>query len=78
MAGKSFSGIIDTAMGDVFKENLLHAVSVLEENGITGLIEPISPIAVPNYFMNSFHQGNRVEQLVHSWKLHSLPHNTTY
>ena len=57
MSGKNFFGIVDVAMHDVYKENLEYAVKVLEENGIVGLIEPISEFAVPNYYMNSFTKG---------------------
>ncbi len=57
MAGKCFLGIVDTAMSDVYKENLEYAAEVLEKNGIIGLIEPISEAVVPNYFMHSFSQG---------------------
>jgi hydroxypyruvate isomerase len=57
MSGKNFSGIVDVAMHDVYKENLEYAAKVLEENGIIGLIEPICQFAVPNYYMNSFTKG---------------------
>ena len=57
MAGKNFSCIVDTAMGDIYEENLVYAAKVLEENGLIGLIEPISGYAVPNYYMNSFETG---------------------
>lgn len=57
MAGKCFSGIVDTAMDDVYTDNLKYAAQVLEEKGIVGLIEPISRFAVPNYYMHSFSQG---------------------
>lgn len=58
MAGKTFSKIIDTGMWDVYKENLQYAVEFLEGKNIIGLIEPISPAGVTNYFMNSFTKGN--------------------
>jgi len=54
MSGKSLPGIIDTAMGDVYKENIMYAAGCLEKHGIVGLIEPISQHVVPNYYMNSF------------------------
>lgn len=57
MAGKCLPGIVDTAMGDVYKDNLIYAADLLEGHGITGLIEPICPFAVPNYYMNSFSHG---------------------
>lgn len=57
MAGKKFSSIVDTAMGDVYRDNLEYAAEVFEKKGIVGLIEPISNTVVPNYFMNSFTRG---------------------
>ena len=58
MSGKSLPGIIDTAMGDVYKENIMYAAGSLEKHGIVGLIEPISQHVVPNYYMNSFPLGD--------------------
>lgn len=60
MSGKCFSGIVDTAMSDVYLENLKYATEKLSENGIVGLIEPISPQGIPNYFMNSFKTGRQI------------------
>ena len=60
MSGKKFSSFVDEAMSDVYKENLTYAAKVLEENGIVGLIEPISDVVVPHYFMNNFKLGNFV------------------
>lgn len=57
MSGKTFAGIVDTAMRDVYLENLKYASKLFADNGITGLIEPISQQAVPNYFMDSFKTG---------------------
>ena len=57
MAGKNLPGIIDTAMAGVYEENLQYAVDILESRGMVGVIEPISPDAVPDYFMNSFDNG---------------------
>lgn len=37
-----------------YRANLTYASELLEQNQIVGLIEPISPFALPNYFMNSF------------------------
>ena len=59
MSGKILPGIIDTAMADVYEENLKYAVKVLEAKGMVGLIEPISRDVVPNYFMNSFETGQQ-------------------
>lgn len=60
MSGKKFSGIVDTAMDDIYKENLQYAAQVFEEKGIIGLIEPIADSVVSNYFMNSFTKGRRL------------------
>ena len=57
MAGKTFPKVIDTGMWDTYKENLKYAIKMLEENNIIGLIEPISPAGVADYFMNSFTKG---------------------
>jgi hydroxypyruvate isomerase len=57
MAGKKFSGIVDTAMDDVYKDNLEYAAKVFKEKGFVGLIEPISEVVIPHYFMNSVSKG---------------------
>ena len=57
MSGKNFAGIVDTAMKEIYLENLKYASKLFADNGITGLIEPISQQAVPNYFMDSFKTG---------------------
>ena len=59
MAGRCFSGIVDTAMEEVYKENLKYAAKLLEEKGIVGLIEPISMsiTGLSNYFLHSFSKG---------------------
>lgn len=57
MAGKKFLGIVDNAMDDFYKENLEYAAKVLEEKGMIAVIEPISDIVIPNYFMNSVSKG---------------------
>merc|ERR1711982_319036 len=38
----------------VLKTNLMRAIPLLEKSGIVGLIEPINPYWVPNYFLNDF------------------------
>lgn len=40
-----------------YRTNLMYASKILEQEQIVGLIEPISPFALPNYFMNSFDKG---------------------
>ena len=50
----------------VLKENLTKALPMLEKAGIVGLIEPINPYWVPNYFLNDFDLGLKiVEELNH-------------
>jgi hydroxypyruvate isomerase len=41
----------------VYKDNLEYAAKVFKEKGLIGLIEPISDIVIPNYFMNSVSKG---------------------
>ncbi len=45
------------ANDDAYKSNLLYAVNLFEKEQIVGLIEPINPFSVPNYFLNSFEKG---------------------
>jgi len=67
MAGKSLSGgIIDTGMEGIYKDNLQYAVQILEQKNITGLIEPISQSAVPDYYMNSFSKGLKIVKEINS------------
>ncbi|KAK2704804.1 putative hydroxypyruvate isomerase isoform X1 [Artemia franciscana] len=55
MSGKIFSSkIVDSAMSDIYFENLSLAADLLEEERLIGLIEPINNRTVPGYFMNSF------------------------
>ncbi len=44
----------------VYIENLRHAVNAATPHGIAVLIEPIAPIAVPNYFLSSLEQADAV------------------
>lgn len=68
MAGKKFAGIVDTAMDDVYKDNLEYASRIFQEKGLIGLIEPISDAVIPNYFMNSFSKGVfYIQQLLHKF-----------
>lgn len=39
---------------EVLKSNLKRAIPILSQAGIIGLIEPINPYWVPNYFLNDF------------------------
>lgn len=47
---------------EVLKDNLIKALPLLEQAGIVGLIEPINPYWVPNYFLNDFNVGQRLVQ----------------
>lgn len=64
MAGKKFSGIVDTAMDDVYKDNLEYAAKVFKEKGFVGLIEPISEVVIPHYFMNSVSKGEFLNDMI--------------
>jgi len=49
------SGVVSRAEGaDTFERNLRHAVARLAEEEMVGLIEPISPQAVPGYFLSDY------------------------
>ena len=52
MSGKITENV--TASTQVLKDNLKKALPLLEKAGIVGLIEPINPYWVPNYFLNDF------------------------
>ena len=39
---------------DTYLENLKYAATVLEEEGILGVIEPINPVSVPGYILNDY------------------------
>ncbi|KAI9557857.1 hypothetical protein GHT06_014608 [Daphnia sinensis] len=58
MAGKKFVGIVDTAMEYVYRDNLEYAARIFQDKGLIGLTEPISDAVIPNYFMDSFSEGN--------------------
>lgn len=49
---------------EVLIRNLINAVPMLESAGIIGLIEPINPYWVPEYFLNNFDLGQRVVKAV--------------
>lgn len=49
------SGVATRQAGsDTFERNICHAAARLAQEGIVGLIEPISPQAVPGYFLNDY------------------------
>lgn len=52
MSGKMTENV--TASTQVLKDNLKKALPLLEKAGIIGLIEPINPYWVPDYFLNDF------------------------
>jgi hydroxypyruvate isomerase len=41
----------------VYEKNIKYATSLLAQNEIVGLIEPINNRSVPQYFMNSYDKG---------------------
>ncbi|XP_047101930.1 putative hydroxypyruvate isomerase isoform X2 [Schistocerca piceifrons] len=43
---------------DIYEKNIKYAASLFEKEGIVGLIEPINPHSVPNYYMNNFSKGH--------------------
>jgi len=48
----------DTAMDETYIENIKYAATVLQKEGLTGLIEPINSfITIPNYYMDSIHKA---------------------
>ncbi|CAH2012075.1 unnamed protein product [Acanthoscelides obtectus] len=53
MAGK-VNGQISPKHDSVYLDNLKYAAKILEKENILGLIEPINPYSVPNYYMNSY------------------------
>lgn len=56
MAGK-LQGPATQANHETYETNLQYAVKILEKEGIVGLIEPINPYSIPNYYLNSYQRG---------------------
>lgn len=56
MAGK-LQGLATEANHETYETNLRYAANILEKEGILGLIEPINPYSVPNYYLNSYDRG---------------------
>ncbi|KAJ9579304.1 hypothetical protein L9F63_024593 [Diploptera punctata] len=54
------------AHASVYYKNIKYAASLFEKENIIGLVEPINPYSVPNYFMNSFEKGLEVIKKVNS------------
>ena len=46
---------------EVYERNLRYAVRKFEAAEIVGLIEPINPYTVPNYYMNSLEKGKNTQ-----------------
>lgn len=44
---------------ETYKTNLRVAAEMFEKEGIMGLIEPINPYSVKNYYMNSYDKGKQ-------------------
>ena len=59
------SGVQNDCMGSeiVLKENLSKAIPLLKEAGVVGLIEPINPYTMPNYFLNNYELGSIISIL---------------
>nr|XP_031826983.1 putative hydroxypyruvate isomerase [Nomia melanderi]XP_031826984.1 putative hydroxypyruvate isomerase [Nomia melanderi] len=57
---------------DVYEKNLLYAVEKFQKEGITGVIEPINSITVPNYYMNSFEKGLKIVKKINNPSLKLL------
>lgn len=63
------SGIVENPKDvhvQTYLKNIKQAASILEKEGLLGVIEPINNITVPNYFMNSFENGLDVVKSVNS------------
>lgn len=58
MAGKiKDNEIVTTAHDTVYENNLRYAVSVLKQENMIGLVEPINKYSIPQYYMNSYEKG---------------------
>lgn len=54
------SGVVQKKTGEhreVLESNLRHIVPILESEGITGVIEPINPFSVPNYYLDNYEEA---------------------
>lgn len=59
MAGK-LTGKAALEHHEIFERNLRYAASVLEPEGIVGVIEPICKYGVPDYYLDNYETGNIV------------------
>ncbi|PSN55402.1 putative hydroxypyruvate isomerase [Blattella germanica] len=57
---------VEDANDAEYLKNMKYAASLFEKHKIVGLIEPINPYSVPNYYMNSFDKGLQVVKEVNS------------
>lgn len=49
-----------TANDIVYEKNLLYAIEKCQKENIIVVIEPINNYSVPNYYMNNFQKGTRL------------------
>ncbi|XP_054277910.1 putative hydroxypyruvate isomerase [Macrosteles quadrilineatus] len=50
----------------VYEENLIYASSLLKENNIVGVIEPINSISIPGYYLNSYRKALQIVKNINS------------
>ena len=60
LAGVAPPGIARERLCETFVENLRHAAARLKAAGIRLLIEPINPVTLPGFFLNTSRQAERV------------------
>ncbi|XP_033216452.1 putative hydroxypyruvate isomerase [Belonocnema kinseyi] len=58
--------VLTKANDEVFERNIRHAVSKFEANDIMGLIEPINPYDLPNYYMDSAEKALAIVKKINS------------
>lgn len=66
LSGRSFGPDQSAAQEATFVANLRYAVPLLQQQGVTALIEPINPVSKPGYFLSDFPTGVRVVEAVAS------------
>lgn len=49
-----------TANDVVYEKNLLYAIEKCQKEDIIVVIEPINKYSVPNYYMNNFQKGTKL------------------
>jgi len=50
----------------VYEENLIYAASLLKENNIVGVIEPINNVSIPGYYLSDYHRALQVVKTINS------------